>query len=225
MDAENLLAKLAHPLPRYTVRPEKTALVIVDMQYLDADPHWGLGNRAKELGIADHLAPYFERVRQITERIRRLREALRQSGGEVIYLALCALTENRRDACSRHYVMGLAPAKGSREAEIIEELTPGDEEILIHKSSSSPFNSTSIGQVLYNLGVELIIATGVVTNGCVEGTVRDAADRSYQVILVEDACTALTEELHANSIQSMRNTFANVLSTQEVLDELSVSVG
>ena len=57
MDAENLLAKLAHPLPRSAVRPEKTALVIVDMQYLDADPNWGLGRRAKELGITDHLAP------------------------------------------------------------------------------------------------------------------------------------------------------------------------
>jgi len=92
----------------------------------------------------------------------------------------------------------------------------------IHKSSSSPFNSTNIDYVLHNLGVDTLIVTGVLTNGCVEGTVRDAADRSFRVILVEDACAAFTDELHRASINNVRGTFATVKRTADLVAELGM---
>lgn len=218
----NPLAQLVPSLPDYAVDPERTALVVVDMQYLDAHPDWGLGKRARELGIFEHLVPYFARVRAVTSRILELRESMRRCGGHVIYLALSSARPDRRDVCPRHYWLGLTPAVGTREAEILEELAPGPNEIVIHKSSSSPFNSTNIDYVLHNLGVDTLIVTGVLTNGCVEGTVRDAADRSFRVILVEDATAAFTDELHRASINNVRGTFATVKSTADLVAELSV---
>jgi nicotinamidase-related amidase len=216
----NPLAQLYPDLPEYEIRPEKTALVVVDMQYADAHPDWGLGKRAKELGLEEHLRPYFQRVHRITQRILELRDAMRESGGAVIYLALSSAREDRRDVCRRHYILGLTPAAGTVEAELLDELEPGPNEILVHKTSSSPFNSTNIGHILHNLGVDTLLVTGVVTNGCVEGTVRDAADRDFNVILVEDACAALTEELHRASVRNVQRTFANVRPTAQVVAEL-----
>jgi biuret amidohydrolase len=217
----NPLARLASAMPRYTVAPRKTALLTIDMQYLDAHPDWGLGRKARELGLGEAIAPYFQRVREITGRIQRLQEAVRRGGGEVVHIALGALTPDRRDACPRHYLLGLSPARGSKEAEFIDELRPDPADVVLHKTSASPFNSTAIDQILHNLGVELLVVAGVLTNGCVESTVRDAGDRSFQVILVEDACAALADELHRNSIRNLEKTFCNVWTTEEVLEAFS----
>ena len=73
--SNNPLARLYPDLPEYTITPSRTALIVVDMQYVDAHPDWGLGARANALGLGHHLAPYFERVRQITARIHELRGA------------------------------------------------------------------------------------------------------------------------------------------------------
>jgi len=221
---ENPLARLHPTMPRYTVTPRETALLVIDMQYLDAHPDWGLGKRAGTLGLAGQLTPYFKRVRAVTDRIQALRDATRRSGGEVVYVALGTLTPDRRDASPRHFIMGLSPARGTKEAEILDELRPDPRDVVIYKTSASPFNSTAIDQVLHNLGVRLLIVTGVLTNGCVESTVRDASDRSFQVIVVEDACAALDETLHANAMRNMRNTFANIWTTAEVLAALGAAV-
>lgn len=69
-------------------------------------------------------------------------------------------------------------------------------EIVISKTSSSAFNSTAIDQMLPNLGIQYLIACGVVTNGCVDLTVRDAADRNYRVIVAHDACAAMSPQIH-----------------------------
>jgi len=63
--------------------------------------------------------------------------------------------------------------------------------------------------------------TGVVTNGCVETAVRDAADRSYKVILVPDACAAFTDELHENALKSVGEKICNLRTSEEVLSELA----
>jgi len=64
-----------------------------------------------------------------------------------------------------------------KEAAFIPEVVPQGDEVVIAKISSSPFNSTNIDFVLRNLGVVHIVLAGVMTNGCVESTARDAADR------------------------------------------------
>jgi nicotinamidase-related amidase len=61
---------------------------------------------------------------------------------------------------------------------------------------------------------------GVVTNGCVEGTVRDASDLGYNVIMIPDACAAVTPELHQAAITNLNNAFCNCRDTETVVHEL-----
>jgi nicotinamidase-related amidase len=94
------------------------------------------------------------------------------------------------------------------------------DEIVLTKTSGSAFTSSPIDQVLRNLGVDRLIACGVVTNGCVELTVRDAADRGYFAIVVSDACAALTQELHELGVKAMQYGLIKVKTTAEVLEML-----
>lgn len=69
-----------------------------------------------------------------------------------------------------------------------------------------------------NLGIEHLLITGIVTNGCVELTARDAADRGYWVTLVSDGCAASTPELHANALERMTDGgLIAAKTTEEVL--------
>ena len=69
---------------------------------------------------------------------------------------------------------------------------------------SSAFNSTILDRLLRNLGIpqDLIVA-GVATDGCVESTVRSATELDYGVILTEDACATVAQQLHESAILIM----------------------
>ncbi len=75
-------------------------------------------------------------------------------------------------------------------------MKPLENEIVLPKTASGVFNATAIDKILRNLGIENLVITGVVTDNYVENAVRDACDRGFAVILVEDGCAAVTEELH-----------------------------
>jgi nicotinamidase-related amidase len=94
--------------------------------------------------------------------------------------------------------MGFPP--GSRAAEVIAELAPMADELVLPKSSSSPFSSTVLDYLLRNLGVRTLVVIGLLTDQCIDHTVKDAADRGYRVVCVHDACQAVTPERHAAAL-------------------------
>ena len=100
-----------------------------------------------------------------------------------------------------------------------------DHEKMLNKTSSGTLNSTMLDQTLRNMGVESLIVSGVTTDVCVETTARDAADRGFQVIVVEDACTAFSEDLHRAALQEFSLAFGRVRKTEEVLELLSAANG
>ena len=106
------------------------------------------------------------------------------------------LTRDGRDRSLDYKISGIFAAKGSWEAEVIDELRPGDDEIVIPKTSSSLFNSTNCEYVLRNLGIEYVMVMGMLTDQCVETAVRDGCDRGFLMTLVDDACAAYSEERH-----------------------------
>ena len=69
-------------------------------------------------------------------------------------------------------------------------------------------------------GVTQVVLTGVVTNHCVEGAVRDAADKCFLVTLVPDACAALTQIEHDQSVKEMKY-FAKICTSDEVVREIN----
>ena len=110
--------------------------------------------------------------------------------------------------------------KGSPEHEIVAELAAFDHELVIDKNSSSPFNATEIDQLVRNLGLETLVLTGMAPDMCVETTARDAVDRGYNVIVVEDAVATFFAEHHDAALSALGRVYAQVWSTDRVLSAL-----
>jgi nicotinamidase-related amidase len=97
-----------------------------------------------------------------------------------------------------------------------EEVGPLVGEPVLVKNTASGFNSSNLGQVLRNWGVETLVFTGVATNFCVECTLRDASDLGFDCILIEDACAAVNASTHELGVESVRP-FAQVVTTDEFI--------
>lgn len=205
----------------FKIAPKKTALMVIDMQYLDAHRDYGMGATARKQGIAAKYDYYFRQLDDIVvPNIKRLLKVCRKAGVEVIYPRIASLVKDCRDVSIEHKRINLLAPAGSRESEILDEIKPLDNELIITKGASGVFNATAIDQILRNLGVDTLIMTGVVTNYCVETAVRDAGDRGYNVILVDDGCAAMSEEHQRLALEILNGIYCVVRSTDQVIHEI-----
>lgn len=217
-DLQEYLWAMFGRLPEPKLTRETTALLCIDIQYVDAHPDYGLGAKAKEMGVADFLDYYWDRIENVVvPNVQRLQAKAREKGVELIHVHVASCTADGRDSTLRYKAMGLRTPRDTKEAQFLEEVAPQGDELVISKVTSSAFNSTNIDRVLRNLGIRNLIITGVVTNGCVESTTRSAAELDYGTILVEDATAAMAPQLHEHSVLSMSYKDAVIRSTNEVL--------
>lgn len=218
----NEFHEIVGALPEYRVTPDTTALMIIDMQYVDAHREWGMGKQLKEKG-AEHLGSYyFDRLETlVVPHIRRLQDACRAADIPVVHVRIKAHTLDARDVSWRYKQFQIFCPPGSKEAEILEELAPLPGEVVVDKHTSGVFNSTNIDSLLRNMGIDTLIMTGVVTYGCVETSTRGAMDRNYKVLLVEDACAGWNQEAHDASIRNLHRNFAVVRSTGDILRQIA----
>ena len=198
-----------------SLEPDRTALLVIDLQK---------GHYNKEKIAAEPERSYlYDRIRDVVvPNGQRLIAACRAARVEVIFTVIECLTLDGRDRSLDYKISGLFAAKGSREAEIIDELAPLENEIVIPKTSSSLFNSTNFEYVLRNLGVEYLVVMGILTDQCVETTVRDGCDRGFLMTVVEDACAADSEQRHEESLVGIKG-YCRERNTQELLAELRLA--
>lgn len=199
-----------------------TALLVIDVQYLDAAPGYGVFANAEASGVsAQAQAYYFDTLREtVLPNIRRLQDAFRRHHLEVIHTRIMSLTPDGRDRSSGHKRLGLHAAPGSKEAEFLPEVAPQPHEIVISKTASGVFTSTNIEFVLRNLGIRALYVTGVYTNECVSTAVRDGSDLGFHMTLVQDACTTVTPELQASTVRVLRDRYARVMRTKAAVAEI-----
>lgn len=218
---DNKFSGVMKSLPEFELRSRDTAFIIVDMQYLDAHRDYGIGAEAKELGTAEDFDYFFTRIEEmLIPNIQQMQDACRERGVEVIFLKIASLVDDCRDVSPVHKRLNLlAPAK-SKEAQILEEIKPLDNEIVIVKGCSGAFNGTNLDQILANMGIKNLIFCGVATNYCVETSVRDAGDRDYNVILLRDASAGFTQEQDEMAFKVLNETYAKVKSTGEILEQV-----
>jgi nicotinamidase-related amidase len=105
----------------------------------------------------------------------------------------------------------------------LPELTPKRGDIVLNKTGSSVFTSTNLEHLLRNMRVKTLVVSGIFTNSCVEGTVRDAGDLDFQVIMPEDGCAAMSPKGHANAIDYLDKNFCHVKSTTDIIEALESS--
>jgi ureidoacrylate peracid hydrolase len=94
-------------------------------------------------------------------------------------------------------------AAGSWDADVVDELGCTAQDLVVDKVRFDAFLWTSLDPLLRGLGVDEVVVCGVVTNICVESTVRAAFMRDYSVVLLEDCCAAQTPRLHELGVEVM----------------------
>jgi nicotinamidase-related amidase len=209
------------PFPEPEIRTGAAALVIVDMQRHSAHRDGATLRKVRAAGFEDVAHDFGERLDLIVPNIRRLQDAFRGAGLEVIHVRIASMTADGRDRGPSHKKLGHVAAPDSSDAEILPELAPTGDELVFSKTAGSVFCATNIEYVLRNLGITTLVVTGIVTTGCVHTAVTDAADRGFHVILVEDGCGALVPEMHWASIRILRDVYAKILTTTEVLERVN----
>ncbi|MBI4333743.1 MAG: cysteine hydrolase [Chloroflexi bacterium] len=194
----------AYTLKEWSIDPERSALLIIDMQRGYIDPGWGIGTVLRR-GYPKIYDYYHSRLAQkVLPNILALRDFFRDHKLEIFYTRMGFQLPEARDLPEHNWRRALLRQqeqeersvffKESREYEIVEALQPLPGEVVLDKNSLNPFNSTPLAQVLHNMSLENLIITGVLTNGAVESTARTGGDRGYNTVVVEDACAAYSRD-------------------------------
>ena len=192
-----------------------TALVLIDMCNDFLSPQGKAAVRGgRALGHAQRVIPV----------MRRLLEAARAAGLLVVFAQHTTLPEHRSDsgpwldARSRatYSVVDLC-IQGSWGQEIIPELAPTPDDVIVQKYRYSAFAGTSLDLVLRSAGIKTVVCAGVSTNVCVEATAREAFSADYYVVLPEDSCGSWSAELHAATLQTAAHRYATVCAAAELI--------
>ena len=101
--------------------------------------------------------------------------------------------------------------------EIVAEIAPAPQDIVVYKQKPSGFFGTNMASYLTLLGCDSVIVTGTTTSGCVRATVLDAFSLNYRVALAEEGCFDRSQASHAINLCDMNAKYADVVKTSEVL--------
>ena len=201
--------------------PKSSALLFIDVQNFSVRRGGGEFKDVPDSDIAGKYGYYFERLKSLAiPNMQRLQKAFRAAGIEVLYTTIESLTKDGRARSLDYKITGFHVPRGSWDGKVIDELAPGEDEIVLPKTSSSVFVSTHIDYLLRNLGVKQLVLSGLVTDQCVESAIRDACDLGYLVTLVPDACATYSQERHDNTLRAIKG-YCRQVSTEALIAEIS----
>ncbi|HEX2552335.1 MAG TPA: cysteine hydrolase [Microvirga sp.] len=177
----------------------RTALLIVDLQNDFLDPKGAYGR-------AGQSAPA---IAALPERIKPLADALRRKGGFIVSTQFTLVPAKGGEPLISPHLKALRPflAKGDFEPgawghRLVDLLQPAD--LTVEKIAYSAFYMTRLEWVLRKCGIERLVVGGIVTNGGVASTARDAHVRDLDVTVLEDGCAAFSPAVHATAIEALR---------------------
>lgn len=101
--------------------------------------------------------------------------------------------------------------------EIMDEIAPSPQDIVIYKHKPSAFSGTPLSGFLNDLGADSLLVTGTTTSGCVRASVIDAFSNNYRVSVVEEGCFDRSQASHAINLCDMHAKYADVVTTEDAL--------
>jgi nicotinamidase-related amidase len=200
--------------------PAQTAILVIDVQntYLERPDRAALS--LPEQHRYDLWTPFHERMRDtVIPNTARLLELARQNGIECLFARIACHTRDGRDRSLSQKMPGwnnLLLPKNDAPSQLVPELQPAGDEIVVTKTTDSALTGTNLRLILHNLGIRNVICCGIFTDQCVSSTVRSLADESYAVIVLEDCCAAATEELHRKELEIVNMIYCHVMSSGEL---------
>lgn len=207
------------------IDPAHAALLIIDVQNYTARRDGGEYRDLTAREIEERFGYFFHVFEETAlPNLQRLQAACRKGGIEIIYTVIESLTADGRDRSLDYKISGLHVPKGSRDARVLDATAPAADEIVIPKTSSSPFVSTNIDYVLRNLGVRSLVIAGILTDQCIDSAARDACDLGYLVTIATDACATHSRERHDWSLRNNHG-YARQRTTAELVAEIARLTG
>jgi nicotinamidase-related amidase len=198
--------------PAFDVRPEKTALLVIDMQDEFVRPHW---------------TPFWvPAATRTVKRIRILIDYCRENDIPVIFTAFAKthllLDRPKIGAFMPNRYRGKIPDDPSyfRDGRIWHELSPLEDEVIIYKPSYGAFYDTPLESVLKNLGRDTVIICGALTNFCCGTTARQAYERGFKVVVGSDVTATDDPGLHEAELKTLRKGFAMVVTSARIISNL-----
>ncbi|KPJ93359.1 MAG: N-carbamoylsarcosine amidase, partial [Gammaproteobacteria bacterium SG8_15] len=154
------------PLIKRALKQHHVALMVIDIQFLDAAPGHGVFADVEKSGVpVEAQEYYFKRLDHVVlPNVRRLQDAFRDLKLEVIHTRIQSLTKDGRDRSVGHKRLGLHAAPGSKDAEFLPEVAPKGDELIINKTASGVFNATNAEYILRNMDIDSLYVCGVYTN-------------------------------------------------------------
>lgn len=154
----------------------------------------------------------------------RARDAARAAGLTVGYVRVAVTAEEAERIPPTSRFAGSAERLNadSPATQIIERLRPAPGEIVVRKQRVGAFSTTDLGDQLAERGIDTLVLTGIVTSGVVLSTIRDASDRDYRLVVLEDGCWDSDPEVHRVLTQKV---FPRSGATVRSIDEFIASLG
>ncbi|MEM6711008.1 MAG: isochorismatase family cysteine hydrolase [Pseudomonadota bacterium] len=192
--------------------PSRTALLTIDLQNDFLHPNGAYGRAGQSA----------ESIAALPARIAQLVKALRDAGGTYISAQFTLVPRSGGEPLIAPHLKTLRPflTKGDFEPgmfghALVDALAPAD--FTVEKVAYSAFYQTRLEYIMRSIGIETLIIGGIVTNGGVASTVRDAHLRNINTILLSDGCAAFKQEVHDATLISL-GTVTNVTSCAEAME-------
>ena len=195
------------------LEPARTALLVVDIQNTYLEP-------SEDSEEAARWQPFYERMNNIViPNNARLLQWARGAGIEVMFARIACQTQDGRDRSLSQKKPGfnyLLLPKDRDDSQMVPELTPQGDEIVVTKTTDSALTGTNLRLMLRNIGITDVIVTGIFTDQCISSTVRSLADESFNVLVVHDACAAATDVLHTRELEIINMIYCHVVGMDDL---------
>jgi maleamate amidohydrolase len=198
----------------------------LDRNYVEAGfgINVGFGSRPA-LVVVDFVKAYLEPssplyagVEEAVEPARKVLEAARGACAPIAFTQVVYSAGGRDGGYFFKKVKPLELFVGRSEmGEIVDELTPQPDEIVIHKQYPSAFFGSSLAATLTSLGVDTVVVTGLSTSGCVRATVVDAISYGFMPVVVRDAVGDRDARPHEANLFDMRAKYADLVRADEAV--------
>ena len=191
---------------------KETALIIIDAQKCVTKEYFIEGYKA--MGVdTEPLMPVLNQLEENTNaalaNIQKILYKCREVGITPIHVRIQSLLPDARDTGRLHASAGMYYPPGGMASEFCDEVKPLDGELILNKTCSGIVTGTPIDRILRNLGVK-----------SVSTSIRDLSDAGYEVDMIEDAMTAMSQERHDKALQSTKFIYANCEKTQQLLERM-----
>ena len=210
-----------HDYGEVEIDKKKTALLLIDIQHVFVSRPIIENPTETEKMHAQKWEQFYEKIdEEVIPNNQKLLEAFRKNNMEVIFAKIQSQTKNGRERSLDHKASGyndLLQTANDPLSDIVPQLKPLDDEIIVLKTTDSALTGSSLRLWLNNMGIDTIVVTGVLLDQCVSCTVRSLADESFNVWLIEDAVRASTQQIQDSELEILNNIYCHVINTEECI--------